>query len=144
VGASSADGLTAGYHLLALRTPDEASQRRSDDCLARAADECLEQFNAAHNSHYTSHALDCLIAPEEQCGPYDAPTGAAAEELAEGLAQSEIDHECLGIARDLELVEDAANETVNVRIGDYLPIFDARLSERRDLSESVSGEGEGE
>lgn len=139
VGA--ADGLPAGYHLLALSTPDEETQQRSADCLARAADDYLEQFNAAHDSHYTSHALDCLIAPEEQCGPYDAPTGAAAEELAKGLAQSEIDHACLGIAADLTVVEDTANETVNVRIGDYLPIFDAMPRIRRD--ESTSGEGKG-
>lgn len=116
------EGLPAGYHLAKITEPDPEAEDASADCYARASTEVLEQYNAAHGTQYGYNTLNCLFAGVLlECGPHDLPGATAAKELPARLAAAQLEHGCLSLAPELEIVEAPEAEPIVIRLGNWFP-----------------------
>jgi hypothetical protein len=114
------EGLSVGYHLAALREPDEEAIAEASKCEGRAREEVLVAYNAARDTPLDLQTMRCFFGEEADCDLNAIPTGDAAKELAERVANAEADARCSLLAIDMAPV-DPAHETITVRIGDHAP-----------------------
>lgn len=118
------DGLSIGYHLAALREPDEAAVAEASKCEGRAREQALDAYNAERDSPLDVQTMRCFFGEEAACDLYAIPTGDDAKELAARVARAEVEARCSLLAVDMAPV-DPADETITVRIGDDLPEWQA-------------------
>ena len=118
------DGLSVGYHLAALREPDEAALTEASKCEGQAREQALDAYNSERDLPLSVQNMRCFFGEEAACDLYAIPTGDDATELGERVARAEVEAGCALLAVDMAPV-DPKDETITIRIGDNVPEWQA-------------------
>jgi len=103
--------VAAGYHLLAMRLPTEAEKELAKACDARATQNAVERYNAAHGTALTEWDLTTHICTNDVCSAGDP------EEFDALRADTRVELKCPNIDHLFAPIADPANHPISVRLG---------------------------
>lgn len=112
--------LSAGYHLLAVRTLSEAERAEGSACFDRAQAQAVAEFNAAHGTSYSDPwgGIPCAVdptAPATTCPP--GPSEAESDEMMDAMDRIASAAGCEEGGLAYSRVADPAGAFITVEIG---------------------------